>query len=59
MRWVVSFQMEASAEGIVNVTQGIVAEFGLSKDVENVAKIRTVLLAQIASTFCFSFTNRN
>ena len=57
MRWIVRFlvdQTETDAEKIVNVTQEIVAECGLSKDVENVAKIRTVHLAQIASRY-FSF----
>ena len=46
--------MEASVKEIANATQEIVVECGLSKDAENVAKIRTVHLAQIASR-CFSF----
>ena len=43
--------METSAEKIANVTLEIVAECGLSKDVENVVKIQAVLLVQIASMF--------
>ena len=47
-------QLEASAKWIAIATRDIVVECGLSKDVENVAKIRTAHRAKTASKyFCF------
>ena len=44
-------QTAINAEKIVNVIQEIVVEFGRSKDVGSVVKIRTAHLARTASMF--------
>ena len=52
--WKIKFLVDLTginAGKIVNVTQEIVVEFGLSKDVENVVKIPIVHQVKIASMY--------